>query len=163
MPRLWENAVVLQRAKPSRDPVADALSWEKTKAEFSKQIMVGPFYTPQSLLFDRDTVVRFLNRFGLLERHGGAEEDSVRNIDDGKARGHNADSANTATHRPADLDAVGALSRQVAEKFPDKELSGFPSDFRGRTDSVLQTHTRLLTLSLSPGMPSDCVLSSSWQ
>ena len=55
----------------------------------------------------------------------------MRNIDDGKARGHNLDSANTATHRPADLDAVGALSRRVAEEFPGRPLSVFPSDYSG--------------------------------
>ena len=43
-----ENAVALQRAKPSRDPVADALSWEKTKAEFSMQTMFGPLSTRRS-------------------------------------------------------------------------------------------------------------------
>ena len=55
----------------------------------------------------------------------------MRNIDDGKARGHNEDSANTATHRPADLDLLGSLSRRIAEAFPSRPLAGFPSDFKG--------------------------------
>ena len=62
--------------------------------------------------------------------HGGATEESCRVIDDGKARGHNADSANTAAHRPADLDLVIAICRLIAEAFPGEKLAGFPSDFK---------------------------------
>ena len=129
---LAENLVALERVKPSKSHEADVMSWKKTKKEFEQQTMIGPYYAIGDLPGNpslRD--VRILNRFGILERHGGAEESSVRNIDDGKARGHNLDSANTATHRPADLDAVGALTRRVAEHFPGKPLSGFPSDFSG--------------------------------
>ena len=127
-----QNAIALARVKPSRDPEADVLSWHKTKAEFEKETMIGPFYSIEDLPGNPSLEdVRILNRFGIMERHGGAEEASVRNIDDGKARGHNLDSANTATHRPADLDAVGSLSRRVAERFPDHQLAGFPSDFSG--------------------------------
>ena len=126
-----ENQVALQRAKPSSDPVADKLSWEKTKSEFSNATMLGPFYSEEELPMIPGRVPRFMNRFGISERHGGAEEAPVRNIDDGKARGHNDDSANTATHRPADLDLLGSLSRRIAEAFPEQPLSGFPSDFKG--------------------------------
>ena len=129
---LVENRSALERAKPSRDHEADTLSWKKTKAEFEKQTMVGPFYAVSDLPGSPSLEdIRILNRFGILERHGGAKEQSVRNIDDGKKGNHNIDSANTATHRPADLDAVGALSRRVAERFPDQPLAGFPSDFSG--------------------------------
>ena len=93
--------------------------------------MLGPFYDLDELPCAPGCVPRFLNRFGILEMHGGATEASVRNIDDGKARGHNIDSANTATHRPADLDLLGALSRAIAERFPGQRLAGFPSDFKG--------------------------------
>ena len=75
-------------------------------------------------------VPRLLNRFGILEMHGGPTVESCKVIDDGKARGHNADSANTATHRPADLDLLASLARVVAEIFPLMPTAGFPSDFK---------------------------------
>ena len=62
--------------------------------------------------------------------HGGATEESCRVIDDGKARGHNADSANTAAHRPADLDLLVAMCRAIAERFEGEPIGGFPSDFK---------------------------------
>ena len=93
--------------------------------------MLGPFYSLDDLPSVPGKSPRLLNRFGILEMHGGATEASVRNIDDGKARGHNEDSANTATHRPADLDLVGSMCRSVAERFPGLALAGFLSDFKG--------------------------------
>ena len=128
---LKENQVALQRAKPSKDPEADRLSWDKTKSEFKNSTMLGPYYDLDTIPRTHRGTPRLLNRFGILERHGGASEASVRNIDDGKARGHNEDSANTATHRPADLDLIASLSRRVAERFPNCPMAGFPSDFKG--------------------------------
>ena len=49
-------------------------------------------------------------------------------IDDGKARGHNADSVKTAAHRPADLDLLMAICLAVADLYPEKPMVGFPSD-----------------------------------
>ena len=126
-----EHQVPLQRAKPSKDPEADRLSWDRTKSEFKNSTMLGPYYSMDTIPRTHRGTFRLLNRFGILERHGGASEASVRNIDDGKARGHNEDSANTATHRPADLDLIASLSRRVAERFPNCPMAGFPSDFKG--------------------------------
>ena len=109
------------------------LAWDKTKKEFSSFSMVGPYYSLAELPGTNDqssTVPRLLNRFGILEMHGGATTESCRVIDDGKARGHNADSANTAAHRPADLDLVIAICRAIAEACPGESLAGFPSDFK---------------------------------
>lgn len=89
--------------------------------------MVGPFY---SLAEWANGNPRLLNRFGILEMHGGATEGSCRAIDDGKARGHNADSANTAAHRPADLDLLVAMCRAIAERFVGEPIGGFPSDVK---------------------------------
>ena len=128
-----ENRIALERAKPSKNPKMDSLAWEKTKAEFVKETMKGPYYSLCDLpAYDPESydVPRLLNRVGILEQHGGAAEESCRVIDDGKARGHNADSANTATHRPADLDLVAALARMVSSIFPSKPIAGFPSDFK---------------------------------
>ena len=126
-----ENVLAMERAKPSRDHEADEKSGAKSEKELTEHTMLGPYYKLPDLPGDPDHTPRVLNRFGILERHGGAQEDSVRNIDDGKARGHNLDSADTATHRPVDLDAVGALSQRVAEEFPGRPLSAFPSDYAG--------------------------------
>ena len=127
---LAHNEVVLERAKPSKDQEADKLSWDKSKAEFKSSTMLGPYYEFDEIPRTHRGTPRLLNRFGILERHGGATEASVRNIDDAKARGHNDESANTATHRPADLDLLASISRRVAERFPNCPMAGFPSDFK---------------------------------
>ena len=122
------NAVVMAKAKASTIPEQDLLSWEKTDAEFQAGTMLGPYYAIGHL---PGTDPRLLNRFSILERHGGAVQASCRNIDDCKAPGHNEDSANTAAHRPADLDMFGAVIRAEGEAFPDEAMAGFPSDFKG--------------------------------
>ena len=122
-----DNKIALDRAKPSKSPKLDQLAWAKTKKEFENSTMTGPFYSLDELPHgDR----RLLNRFGIIEMHGGATEESCRVIDDGKARGHNADSANTAAHVPADLDQEVAILRQTAETFAGEPIGGFPSDFK---------------------------------
>ena len=123
-----ENAIALSRAKPSKSAALDKLSWEKTQKEFANGSMKGPYYALDALPCG---IPRLLNRFGLLEMHGGATEESCRVIDDGKARGHNADSANTAAHRPADLDLLAAVCVLLSIAFPLEALAGFPSDFKG--------------------------------
>ena len=50
---------------------------------------VGPYYAIEDLPKLPGRIPRLLNRFGVLGRHGVADEASVRNIDGGKARGHN--------------------------------------------------------------------------
>ena len=122
-----QNQIALTRAKPSYSPVLDRLAWEKTQKEFEHFSMMGPYYSLAQL---PDGDPRLLNRFGILEMHGGATEESCRVIDDGRSRGHNADSANTAAHRPADLDLLAAVCRLIAETFPHEPMSGFPSDFK---------------------------------
>ena len=60
------NLVALDRAKPSRDQNVDAMAWEKTKAEFVRQIKKGPYYNFDDLpkvLPDCRAVARLLNRF----------------------------------------------------------------------------------------------------
>ena len=78
---------------------------------------------------------RLLSGFGIPEKHGDARKASVRNSGDGKAMGHSDDSVSTATHRPADLDLI-AVSRRVAEVFPNRPLAGFPSDVKGAYGQV---------------------------
>ena len=122
-----ENAEVLAKTRPSRDPKVDVLAWTKTSVELDNGTVMGRYYSLADLPVGEP---RLLSRFTILERHGGAQEDSCRNIDDCRARGHNADSACTSTHRPADLDLMGSMARAVAEAFPGERLAGFPSDFK---------------------------------
>lgn len=133
-----ENEIALERAKPSKNPTADRLAWTKTKVKFQKSQMLGPFYAFGDLPVWPDACVipRLLNGFGLLKMRGGATHESCRVIDDGKARGHNADSDNTATHRPADLDREATLARTIAVEFPKRPVSGFPSDFKSASRKV---------------------------
>ena len=81
-----ENELALGQARPSCGPRADVLSWEKTKAEFGRHTMLGPHYDLGAL---PPGDPRCLNRFAVLEMHGGAVEESCRNIDDGNVRGYN--------------------------------------------------------------------------
>ena len=122
-----QNKIALTRAKPSYSPVLDRLAWEKTQKEFENFSMMGPYYSLAQL---PDGHPRLLNRFGILEMHGGATEESCRVIDDGRSRGHNSDSAKTAAHRTADLELLAAVCRLIAEAFPHEPLSGFPSDLK---------------------------------
>ena len=122
-----ENLTALDRAKPSGNPKLDQMAWEKTVKEFEARSMLGPFYSLDDL---PPGDPRLLNRFGILEMHGGATEESCRVIDDGKARGHNSDSANTAAHVPADLDLLVLILRAIAEMFLGQPIAGFPSDFK---------------------------------
>ena len=118
--------------------------------------MVGPYYSlvefPGAGAGDSSIAPRLLNRFGILEMHGGATEESCRVIDDGKAQGHSADSANTAAHRPADLDLVVAICRAIAEAFPGEELAGYPSDFKSAYGRVTSDPGQALDLSSPRGM-----------
>lgn len=66
-----ENKIALSRAKPSYSPVLDRLAWEKTQKEFLTFSMLGPCYSLAQL---SDGDPRLLNRFGILEMHGGATE-----------------------------------------------------------------------------------------
>ena len=94
--------------------------------------MLGPVYALGELpgiKLNSEIVPRLLNRFGILEMHGGATEESCRVMNDGKARGCNGDSANSATHRPADHDLVATMAGRVAELFPPMPAAGFPSFF----------------------------------
>ena len=58
------------------------------------------------------------------------EERHKSPVDDSKARGHNADSENTATHRPADLDMFATMARTLAELLPHMPIAWVPSNFK---------------------------------
>ena len=85
-----ENQVALERAGPSRDPEVDPLSWEKTQTVFTHNGIDGQYYGLGGVAPGRPQAA---DNITILEVHGGTVEESCRNIDDGKGRGHNSDYA----------------------------------------------------------------------
>ena len=121
------NDLVLSRVKSTGDLELDEAAHVKTMAEFEKGTMIGPFLDIASLPAGRR---RFLPRFPIRERHGGAVDFSVRLIDDCRISGVNDESGTSSAHRPVDLDAWVCLIRAIGLKWISK-LLGFTSDFKG--------------------------------
>ena len=105
----------------------DKAAWEKTEEELSAEMILGPFFDLQDVPFP---TVRLLRRFGTWEQHGGAENPTVRLIDDALEGGQNGATGSQFTHRPTDLDSWATQCRMVQERFPQSALSQFPSDFK---------------------------------
>ena len=122
------NRAALAKARSTGDDDLDRMAWEKTSKELENGTMYGPYYSLDAL---PPGAPRLLNRFPILEKHGGATEASCRVIDDCKISSHNIDSGNTAAHRPADLDLWAAMTRYAVARFRDDKQRGFPSDFKG--------------------------------
>ena len=123
------NRSMLQRVKSSGDEKLDAASWEKTRAEFDDGSLQGPYFSLDEVQ-ELYGPVRLLPRFGIWEQHGGSEEATCRNIDNGLVGEQNNFCGNLFTNRPADLDLFVGLMRHVLESFPAKEMMGFTSDFK---------------------------------
>ena len=122
------NWSIWERIGPTGDPALDAASWKKTKKEFQDGALIGPFDHPWQL---PDLSYRLLPRFPIWEQHGGASEPSCRNIDDCLQGGQNDSVGLQYTNRPADQDAWAALNRGMQERFPEQNLAGLTSDFKG--------------------------------
>ena len=105
----------------------DNAAWEKTEEELSSEMILGPFFDFQDVPFP---IVRLLRRFGTWEQHGGAENPTVRLIDDALEGGQNGATGSQFTHRPTDFDSWATQYRMVPERFPQSALSQFPSDFK---------------------------------
>ena len=123
------NVAMLARVKPSGDDALDAASWEKSSAEFEDGALRGPYFSLEEVQTKYGRV-RLLPRFGIWEQHGGSEEPTVRNIDNGLVGEQNNFCGNLYTNRPADLDLYIGLMRHVLELAPDQALMGFTSDFK---------------------------------
>ena len=130
---LWSaeghNNKVMSRVRSSGDTDLDKASWVKSRAEFDGGSLLGPFYSLDDLPVSRDTI-RLLRRFPIWEMHGGSQEPTCRNIDDGLHGGQNASVGLQFANRPADLDAVIALIRAFSEAFPSEGFMGATSDFK---------------------------------
>ena len=62
----------------------DNAAWEKTEEELISEMIFGPFFDLQDVPFPS---VRLFRRFNTWEQHGGAENPTVRLIDDALAGG----------------------------------------------------------------------------
>ena len=121
------NSKLISRCRPSGDDKLDNAAWEKTEEELSSEMFLGPFFDLQDAPFP---IVRLLRRFDTWEQHGGAENPTVRLIDDALEGGQNGATGSQFTHRPTDLDSWATQCRMVQERFPQSPLSQFPSDFK---------------------------------
>ena len=90
--------------------------------------LIGPFDHPWQL---PDLAYRLLPRFPIWEQHGGASKPSCRIIDDCLQGDQNDPVGLQYTNRLADQDAWAALNRGMQERFPDQNLAGLTSDFKG--------------------------------
>ena len=124
------NSKLTSRCRPSGDDKLDKAAWEKTEEELSSEMICGPFFDLQDVPFP---TVRLLRRFGTWEQHGGAENPTVRLIDDALEGGQNGA---TGSHRPTDLDSWATQCRMIKERFPQSALSQFPSDFKKAYEQV---------------------------
>ena len=90
-------------------------------------MILGPFFDFQHVPFPCD---RLLRRFGTWEQHGGAENPTVRLIDDALEGVRNGATVSRFTHRSTDLDSLATQRHIVQGRFPQSALSQFPSDFK---------------------------------
>ena len=135
------NSKLISRCRPSGDDKLDRAAWEKTEEELSSEMILGPFFFDlQDVPFP---IVRLLRRFGTSEQHGGAENPTVRLIDDALEGGQNGATGSQFTHRPTDLDSWATQCRMVHERFPQSALSQFPSDFKKKAYKQVPAKPRL--------------------
>ena len=92
----------------------DNAAWEKTEEELSSEMILGPLFDLQDVPFP---IARLLRRFGTLEQHGGAENPTMRLIDDALEGGQIGATGSQLTHRPTDLDSWATQCRMVQERF----------------------------------------------
>ena len=88
---------------------------------------LGPFYNRGDLLLVEP---RLLNRFSILEMHGGAVKESCRNIGTPRPAATILISPMLQTTVLDILTGWGALRRTVADHFPEQAIAGLPSDFK---------------------------------
>ena len=91
----------------------------------------------------------------IREVHGAAEVPSVRNIDNLVVGGQNSIAGTTAAHRPTDVDGLAAQTRADAEAYPEEDLQGWPSDFKGafkQVPAVLLFLSLLVLVQYSPAL-----------
>ena len=118
---------VLCRVGPSCDPSLDLAAFEKSEAEASRGVLLGPWDNLNDVPVDGPQCL--VPRHGVWEQHGGAELPTVRVIDDLLVGGQNGTVSYETSHRPADGDALCAQQRATQEQFPASPTAGWTSDF----------------------------------
>ena len=78
-------------------------------------MIFGPFFDLQDVPFP---IVRLLRRLGTWEQHGGAENPTMRLIDDALEGGQNGATGSQFTHRPTDLDSWASSMPHGPRTFP---------------------------------------------
>ena len=121
-----QNEMIVHRLCPSRDMALNAHTYAKTLEELKRGVIRGPFRSIEEIPATNPCIIP---RCGTWEQHGGADEPTVRVIDDMLASGHNATSSYSSSHRPADGDSICAQQRASQERFPRDAMSGWTSDF----------------------------------
>ena len=123
---LTHNHELLSKVGPSGDAALDEATWAKTQQELDLDMLMGSWYDMKEIPFSE---YRLARRFGTWEQHGDADEATARPLDDLKEGEQNDATGMLYVHRPADLDAIGCLTRMANEAFPECALHGFASDF----------------------------------
>ena len=121
-----QNEKVYPRLGPSDDKELDRQAYSKTLQELERGVIRGPFRSIEALPMPDPCIIP---RCGTWEQHGGAEEPTVRVIDDMLMGGHNATASYSSSHRPTDGDSMCAQQRASQQRFPRAPMSGWTSDF----------------------------------
>ena len=124
--RQVNNDKVIRAAKPSGDPILDQVSFEKSIAEVTAGVIIGPFTNIEDTRLHEPNLAI---RQGIWEAHGDAEESTVRVIDNLLLSEQKFTSGTVHSHRPTDADGLTSQVRAVSDGFPSAALKGWPSDF----------------------------------
>ena len=123
--RTQRNAKITAATKSSGDDILEKESYEETILEVQRRILQGPYDSLDAVPFDN---VALVPRHGIWEQHGGAEEPSVRCIDDMLCGGQNDTVGTVSAHQPTDPDGLVAQTRAVPRRYPRESLEGGPCD-----------------------------------
>lgn len=119
------NEKLIAATKASGDNRLDEKAYSKTMAEAQRGVLRGPYESLMEVPYEKVAVVP---RHGIWEQHGGAEEPSVRCIDDMLCGGQNDTVGTVSSHRPTDPDGLVAQTRAVRRRYPNERLEGWPCD-----------------------------------
>ncbi len=120
------NEKVMRLASKPIEAELSHASWQKSVAEEERGVLLGPYPRLADLPYQEPSLCW---RKPVWERHGGAFDWEVRNIDDMLVAEQNETAAYQSTHIPMTVDAVATQTRTAQEAFPEDELAGFSSDF----------------------------------
>lgn len=120
------NAKLIKRLGSSGDNEVDVAAFQKTMEEVKAGVLDGPYASLEATKLTHPCVVP---RHGIVEMHGDAVEESIRNIDDLLAGEQNMTVGTLSAHRPTDADGLVAQTRASCERFPSYKLVAWKSDF----------------------------------